>query len=193
MRSDWLSVTSRQAAAHPVYFGHFVPPSASLVSAHQLRGRALLRGAAQSAGGGGGTPVVNSNGRSGEERKEEGNWSLSATARRRAPNNNKVVATAAHRCVRKYLLASSSSSLSTKELGLQLAAHDRGAVVAHGRVPRRALRLGVAVDARDYGERGGGGGGEGGRGGGGGGGRQQVRSDCESSSPQEHSSVLTTL
>ena len=34
--------------------------------------------------------------------------------------------------------------------GLQLAAHQRGAVVAHGRVPRRALRLGVAVDAGDW-------------------------------------------
>ena len=34
--------------------------------------------------------------------------------------------------------------------GLQLAAHQGGAVVAHGRVPRRALCLGVAVDAGDW-------------------------------------------
>ena len=33
---------------HPVYFGHFVPPSAAFMSAHQLRGRALFRGAAES-------------------------------------------------------------------------------------------------------------------------------------------------
>ena len=46
MHSDWLS-------AHPVYLGHLVPPSAALVSAHQLRGGALLRGAAQSARGSG--------------------------------------------------------------------------------------------------------------------------------------------
>lgn len=30
------------AVSHPVYFGHFVPPSAAFVSAHQLRGGALL-------------------------------------------------------------------------------------------------------------------------------------------------------
>lgn len=35
--------------AHPVYFGHFVSPSAALVSAHQLRRGALFSGAAESA------------------------------------------------------------------------------------------------------------------------------------------------
>lgn len=40
-----------------------------------------------------------------------------------------------------------------KWAGLQLAAHYRGAVVTHGRVPRRALWFGVTVDARDCGER----------------------------------------
>lgn len=34
--------------AHPVYFGHFVSPSAALVSAHQLRRGALFSGAAES-------------------------------------------------------------------------------------------------------------------------------------------------
>ena len=33
--------------SHPVYFGHFVPPSAAFVSAHELGGGALLCGAAE--------------------------------------------------------------------------------------------------------------------------------------------------
>lgn len=36
------------ARAHPVDFGHFVSPSAALVSAHQLRRGALFSGAAES-------------------------------------------------------------------------------------------------------------------------------------------------
>lgn len=33
--------------AHPIYFGHFVPPSAALVSAHQLRRGTLFCGATE--------------------------------------------------------------------------------------------------------------------------------------------------
>lgn len=41
-----------------------------------------------------------------------------------------------------------------KWAGLQLAAHYRGAVVTHGRIPRCALGFRVTVDARDCRERG---------------------------------------
>lgn len=46
------AVSARVAAArltgtHPVYFGHFVPPSAAFVSAHELWRRTLFSGAAE--------------------------------------------------------------------------------------------------------------------------------------------------
>lgn len=41
-------VKGLRARTHPVYFGHFVSPSAALVSAHQLRRGALFSGAAES-------------------------------------------------------------------------------------------------------------------------------------------------
>lgn len=47
--SGMLGGSRLSERAHPVYFGHFVSPSAALVSAHQLRRGALFSGAAESA------------------------------------------------------------------------------------------------------------------------------------------------